>query len=87
VKIDRSFVKELDGSVAIVGAVVQMAHSIGLRVVAEGVEEREQVERLVALGCDVLQGFFLGPPVPADDVAAAGEEAAARFAEATGFRV
>jgi diguanylate cyclase (GGDEF)-like protein len=67
-KIDRSFVKEIltnADDAAISKAVTAMAHGMNLRVVAEGVETLEQLEALIALGCDELQGYFLGRPVPA----------------------
>ena len=65
VKVDRSLVGGLgrdgDGA-AIVGAVVGLAHALGLSIVAEGVEAIGQVDRLRALGCDVGQGFFFARP-------------------------
>ncbi len=66
-KLDRSFVKELDENLAdfrIVSAVIAMANSLGLRVVAEGVETPEQAEILGQLGCNVLQGYLIGRPAP-----------------------
>lgn len=72
-KIDRSFVQtmELDaGDRTIVRSTIDLAHSLGLRVVAEGVETREAWRQLVELGCDEAQGFWLGRPVPAGDIAA-----------------
>lgn len=66
-KIDRSFVKRLhepDGTRPIVEAVLQMAHTLGLTVVAEGVETNEQRSTLLESGCDALQGFLLGHPRP-----------------------
>ena len=67
-KIDRSFVRDLDdgteGSMAIVEAVVRLAHALKLTVVAEGVETPTQVERLKALGCDEFQGFWFAKPMP-----------------------
>jgi diguanylate cyclase (GGDEF)-like protein len=68
-KIDRSFVSglERDGEdSAIVSAVVRLAHAMGLETVAEGVETAEQLRRLHALGCDLVQGFFLCRPQPVD---------------------
>ncbi|HEY7134223.1 MAG TPA: bifunctional diguanylate cyclase/phosphodiesterase [Acidimicrobiia bacterium] len=68
VKIDRSFVAGLgvdDDDTSIVTAVVQLAHAIGRRVVAEGVETRAQLEHLRGLGCDDAQGYFLARPAPA----------------------
>lgn len=68
-KIDKSFTKRLgkegDGEI-FVSAIISMAHSLGMRVVAEGVESPEQVEILERLGCDELQGYHLAKPVPAD---------------------
>ena len=62
VKIDRSFVAGLGseaGSAAIVGGVIAMAHTFDLRVVAEGVESKIQIDALRELGCDAVQGFLL----------------------------
>jgi len=67
-KIDRSFVKDLQTSGdarAVVDAVVRLAHALGLRVVAEGVETSDQRDVLVNLGCDELQGFLFARPMPA----------------------
>jgi diguanylate cyclase (GGDEF)-like protein/PAS domain S-box-containing protein len=67
-KIDRSFVAGLgtdEEDSAIVAAVIGMARTLGLAVVAEGVENREQVGRLLDLGCDRAQGFLFAPPIPA----------------------
>ena len=66
-KIDRSFVAGLGKNpidTSIVGAVIALGQAIGLRVVAEGVETREQCDRLRDLGCDVAQGFFFASPMP-----------------------
>jgi len=68
VKIDRSFIKSLpddSNDLAITRAVVAMAHSLGMVVVAEGVETAAQQQCLNALGCDVLQGYLFGRPVAA----------------------
>jgi EAL domain-containing protein (putative c-di-GMP-specific phosphodiesterase class I) len=67
-KIDRSFVQDLDCSAdarAIVEAVVRLSHSLGLNVVAEGVETEAQRKVLADLGCDELQGFLFARPMPA----------------------
>ena len=67
-KVDRSFVRGLGidpGDGAIVRAVIDLAHNLGLRAVGEGVERPEHLEALRALGCDLAQGFFLGRPQPA----------------------
>lgn len=70
-KIDRSFVsgitsekKDLD----LVIATIAMAHSLGLLVVAEGVETREQLNLLDDLGCDIAQGYYFSKPVPAKEM-------------------
>ncbi len=68
-KIDRSFVRELISNpddVAIVKAIISLAHSLRLGVVAEGVETLEQLEYLRELGCDQYQGYYCSPAIPAD---------------------
>ncbi len=69
-KIDPEFIRDLatnsDG-VSIVRAIVSLAHSLRLKVVAEGVETAEQLEILQSLGCDQYQGFHYSPAVPADE--------------------
>ena len=73
IKIDRSFVADLDEgdqeSLAIVRAVASLSSSLDIATTAEGVESEQQFERLRAEGCDTVQGFLLGMPVPAEDVA------------------
>jgi EAL domain-containing protein (putative c-di-GMP-specific phosphodiesterase class I) len=67
-KIDRSFVQNLafDGdNQALCEAMVVLAHKLGLKVIAEGVETVEQRDFLVAVGCDFAQGFLYSEPVPA----------------------
>jgi len=68
-KIDRSFVSDLEGeseNTTIARAIVNLAHSLGMRVVAEGIESEAQFARLQALGCDFGQGYLIGAPVSAD---------------------
>ena len=70
-KIDRAFVQHLTTDLAdqaIVRSTVNMAHSLGLRVVAEGVEDEATWDLLAALKCDVAQGYYLSRPVPAEDL-------------------
>ena len=70
-KIDRSFVDDLDRvgtAPAIIGAIITMGHALGLNIVAEGVERREQLDLLSVLGCDTAQGFLLARPVPAEQL-------------------
>ncbi len=67
-KIDKSFVKDIesgDDARAVVDAVVKLAHALGLKVVAEGVENTRQQEILVELGCDELQGYLFAKPMSA----------------------
>lgn len=71
VKIDRTFVATIasdDEDWAIVQGIVNMAHGLGKSVVAEGVETREQLHKLEALGCDEVQGFFFSPPLSVGDM-------------------
>ena len=66
-KIDKSFVQSPD-SLAIVDAVINMGLSLGMQVVAEGVEQPEQLKLLRMKGCDFVQGFIFAEPLPADQV-------------------
>ncbi|MBM3396578.1 MAG: EAL domain-containing protein, partial [Betaproteobacteria bacterium] len=71
VKIDRSFVRDLPedaDDLAIARAVIAMAHSLRLKVVAEGVETADQMEHLSRLGCDEVQGTYLSAPLFGDEV-------------------
>lgn len=74
IKIDQSFVRDLtidpDGA-AIVRAIIQMAKSLGLRTLGEGVETQVNRRALQVLGCDFAQGYFFGRPLPAADFEAA----------------
>ena len=68
-KIDRSFVKSIlqeDGSEEIVRAIIGLAHSLNLGSIAEGVEDRDQLRLLRALGCERAQGYLFARPLPAD---------------------
>ncbi|KAF2407134.1 diguanylate cyclase (GGDEF) domain-containing protein [Pseudomonas antarctica] len=69
-KIDRGFVRDLErdsDDAAIVSAIVALGQALGLRIVAEGVETDAQQSFLTRLGCNALQGYLLGHPLPADD--------------------
>jgi EAL domain-containing protein (putative c-di-GMP-specific phosphodiesterase class I) len=71
VKIDQSFVRGIPASrddCAIVEAIIAMAHSLELKVVAEGVETQEQSEFLRELGCDQIQGYFFSKPIPSAEI-------------------
>jgi len=68
-KIDRSFVRDIPqdaNDMAITEAVIAMAHALDLKVVAEGIETREQYEFLLSLGCDYGQGYYMAKPAPVD---------------------
>lgn len=68
-KIDRSFVRDIPGDAddaAIASAIISMAHTLGIAVVAEGVESREQLEFLRERGCDQVQGYYFSHPLPAN---------------------
>jgi EAL domain-containing protein (putative c-di-GMP-specific phosphodiesterase class I) len=68
VKIDREFVSHVDtrrGEQAICSAVIALGHGLGLRVLAEGVERREELQYLAERGCDQFQGYYFSQPVSA----------------------
>jgi len=72
IKIDRSFVADVNRSnddAAIVEAIISMGRSLSLKVLAEGVENSDQLHHLTALGCDEVQGFYLAKPMPAEALA------------------
>ena len=71
VKLDRTLTREVGSSAkasSLVGGIVQLAHTLGFRVVCEGVEAEAARHELVRLGCDCLQGFLLSVPLPFDEV-------------------
>jgi diguanylate cyclase (GGDEF)-like protein/PAS domain S-box-containing protein len=70
-KIDRVFIKDLPhdkGSVAMAEAIVRMGHSLGLSIVAEGVETEAQAQTLREIGCDEIQGYLIAKPMPAAQI-------------------
>ncbi len=70
-KIDCSFVERIsasNGTYSIVQAIIALGHSLGLQVVAEGVERGDQLECLRSLGCNLLQGYLFAPPMPASRI-------------------
>jgi len=72
IKIDQGFVRGMltnDNDRVLVETIISMAHNLGLKLVAEGVETAEQRDRLAELGCEVGQGYLFGRPVPADEFA------------------
>jgi EAL domain-containing protein (putative c-di-GMP-specific phosphodiesterase class I) len=78
VKIDQSFVADLPDDAdagAIVGAIIALAHNLGLQVLAEGVETKAQFDYLREHGCNNAQGFFIGHPKPAESMRIAVDEA------------
>ena len=75
-KIDKSFIMGLTraadkhASEILVRAIISLGSSLGLRIVAEGVENADVLEKLRDLGCDIIQGYHIGRPVPAHELAA-----------------
>jgi EAL domain-containing protein (putative c-di-GMP-specific phosphodiesterase class I)/GGDEF domain-containing protein len=71
IKIDRSFVMEMirdKSDLMIVRTTIDMAHNLGLEVVAEGVEDQETLDQLREMGCDIAQGYYMSRPVPVSDL-------------------
>ena len=97
IKIDKSFVMEMAidaADAAIVRSTIDLAHNLGLRVVAEGVESHQAWTRLNELGCDLAQGFYVSRPLPAPDLGrllherrASADDRAAGAARRAGSRV
>jgi EAL domain-containing protein (putative c-di-GMP-specific phosphodiesterase class I) len=70
-KIDRTFVQRMmhrERHRAVVIAAISLAHSLDMRVIAEGVETAEQADAVLELGCDEIQGYFFSPPLPAQEL-------------------
>jgi EAL domain-containing protein (putative c-di-GMP-specific phosphodiesterase class I) len=77
-KLDRTFISALGGAaegrdLELVRATVDLGHALGLRVVAEGIEDKATFDVLVGLGCDLAQGYFIARPAPAESLALRGE--------------
>ena len=71
IKIDQSFIKDMETdekSAAIATTIIRLAHSLGMEVIAEGVEKNTQVEILKAANCQKAQGFFFSRPIPIEDI-------------------
>ncbi|MCW8832180.1 MAG: EAL domain-containing protein, partial [Colwellia sp.] len=68
-KVDRTFIKDIDqeGQSVIAETIINLGKKMNLKVIAEGIEEVEQQERLVELGCDEVQGFYYAKPMPKND--------------------
>jgi EAL domain-containing protein (putative c-di-GMP-specific phosphodiesterase class I) len=70
-KIDKSFVQHMDtnpGDATIVRSTIELAHNLGLKVTAEGVETQQTWQMLKSYGCDLAQGFLMSRPMPADEL-------------------
>ncbi len=87
IKIDKSFVQAMreDNNAAIVRSTIELGHNLGLQVVAEGVEEPEVWRRLLPLGCDFVQGYYIGRPMAAAEFLVWLEAAEARAPLPTGL--
>jgi EAL domain-containing protein (putative c-di-GMP-specific phosphodiesterase class I) len=73
IKIDKSFVKGLGREVedtAIVQMIIGLAHTLGMEVIAEGVESEEQARLLKEMSCDFAQGYHFAPPLPPEEIPA-----------------
>ncbi len=71
IKVDRSFIQRLcesSRSYPIVKAIIELAHSLGMQVIAEGVEDEDQLQVLRELKCDCIQGFLLSRPMPPEEI-------------------
>jgi diguanylate cyclase (GGDEF)-like protein len=69
-KIDRSFVQDMCSNrtdLAIIQSIISLAHNMDMRIIAEGIEEKNQVDRLISMGCIHGQGYYFSQPLPAPD--------------------
>jgi len=76
IKIDKMFIDSIssdDSSTTIVDSMVELADNLGMGIIAEGVEQEEQIERLLELGVTAAQGYYFAPPMPADEFIAFAE--------------
>ena len=72
-KIDQSFVRDMTNNyddAEIARAIINLGHTLGLEIVSEGVETKEQLELLKQQGCDVIQGYLISRPIPAAEIPA-----------------
>ncbi len=72
IKIDKSFVINMgtdENSAMIVRSVIELAHNLGLKVTAEGVENKDAMDKLISLGCDQAQGYLISPPIAQEEIA------------------
>lgn len=70
IKIDKSFIDDMmveEKGIKIIDRIIKLAHDMGLKVVAEGVEVHEQLSILKNLSCDIIQGYIFGKPLPESD--------------------
>jgi diguanylate cyclase (GGDEF)-like protein len=87
-KLDRTFLSALavEGNPTLISAMIELAHALGLQVVAEGVEEQSTLDVLTRLGCDLAQGYHLGRPGSADTLALSTAAATRHAANARALR-
>ncbi len=87
-KVDRSFVRDMatdEQDALIVRSTITLAHSLGIQVIAEGVEDAATADALRSLGCDMIQGYHLSRPLPLEELLQwLGARAGERVAEAVG---
>ena len=70
-KVDRSFVTDIvrnENDRVIVRAIIDITHNLGLRVIAEGIENREQLEFMLSQDCDEIQGYYFSKPLTVDEM-------------------
>jgi EAL domain-containing protein (putative c-di-GMP-specific phosphodiesterase class I) len=70
-KIDQSFIREMtveSKDARLTSAIIEMGHSLGQKIIAEGVETEQQLEYLTHRGCDIIQGYFFSKPLPTQDM-------------------